>query len=53
MAEMETGKQREMDELREQISSLEKELDNANKLLSDTKHRGEQWWEWVSTGGAQ
>ncbi|KAI4890931.1 hypothetical protein NFI96_033196 [Prochilodus magdalenae] len=39
MAEMESGKQSEIAELKEQISSLEKELDNANELLSDTKHR--------------
>uniref|UniRef100_A0AAR2JC13 Nucleoprotein TPR n=1 Tax=Pygocentrus nattereri TaxID=42514 RepID=A0AAR2JC13_PYGNA len=30
---------REVAELKQQISSLEKELDNANELLSDTKHR--------------
>ncbi|KAL6486019.1 hypothetical protein MHYP_G00054110 [Metynnis hypsauchen] len=39
MTEMEGEKQREIAELKEQIGSLEKELDNANELLSDTKHR--------------
>uniref|UniRef100_A0A3B1KCG5 Nucleoprotein TPR n=1 Tax=Astyanax mexicanus TaxID=7994 RepID=A0A3B1KCG5_ASTMX len=40
MAEMESGKQKEMTEFKEQISSLEKELENANELLTHTKHRG-------------
>uniref|UniRef100_A0AAR2KP16 Nucleoprotein TPR n=1 Tax=Pygocentrus nattereri TaxID=42514 RepID=A0AAR2KP16_PYGNA len=39
IADMEGEKQREVAELKQQISSLEKELDNANELLSDTKHR--------------
>ncbi|XP_036437175.1 translocated promoter region b, nuclear basket protein isoform X2 [Colossoma macropomum] len=39
MTEMEGEKQQEIAELKDQISSLEKELDNANELLSDTKHR--------------
>uniref|UniRef100_A0A8B9HUX2 Nucleoprotein TPR n=1 Tax=Astyanax mexicanus TaxID=7994 RepID=A0A8B9HUX2_ASTMX len=42
MAEMESGKQKEMTEFKEQISSLEKELENANELLTHTKHREEQ-----------
>ncbi|XP_066532644.1 translocated promoter region b, nuclear basket protein isoform X3 [Hoplias malabaricus] len=39
MAEMESGKQKEIAELKEQISNMEKELDNANDLLSSTKLR--------------
>ncbi|XP_072536890.1 translocated promoter region b, nuclear basket protein isoform X2 [Salminus brasiliensis] len=39
MEEMESGKQKDISELKEQISSLEKELENANELLSHTKHR--------------
>ncbi|XP_051511668.1 nucleoprotein TPR-like isoform X2 [Myxocyprinus asiaticus] len=40
MAELESCKDKEIAELKEKISSQEKELDNANELLSDTKHRG-------------
>ncbi|RXN06352.1 nucleo TPR-like isoform X1 [Labeo rohita] len=39
MAELESCKDKEIAELKEKISSQEKELDNANELLSD-KHRG-------------
>uniref|UniRef100_A0A671P547 Nucleoprotein TPR n=1 Tax=Sinocyclocheilus anshuiensis TaxID=1608454 RepID=A0A671P547_9TELE len=42
MAELESCKDKEIAELKEKISSQEKELENANDLLSDTKHRGEQ-----------
>uniref|UniRef100_A0A9J7Y5N9 Nucleoprotein TPR n=2 Tax=Cyprinus carpio carpio TaxID=630221 RepID=A0A9J7Y5N9_CYPCA len=40
MAELESCKDKEIAELKEKISSQEKELDNANELLSDSKHRG-------------
>lgn len=40
MAELEGHKDKEIAELKEKISSHEKELENANELLSDTKHRG-------------
>ncbi|XP_016091242.1 nucleoprotein TPR-like isoform X2 [Sinocyclocheilus grahami] len=40
MAELESCKDKEIAELKEKISSQEKELDNANELLSDAKHRG-------------
>uniref|UniRef100_A0A9J8B042 Nucleoprotein TPR n=1 Tax=Cyprinus carpio carpio TaxID=630221 RepID=A0A9J8B042_CYPCA len=40
MAELESCKDKEFAELKEKISSQEKELDHANELLSDTKHRG-------------
>ncbi|XP_051951674.1 nucleoprotein TPR-like isoform X2 [Xyrauchen texanus] len=40
MAELESCKDKEIAELKEKINSQEKELDNANELLSDTKHRG-------------
>ncbi|XP_067240174.1 translocated promoter region b, nuclear basket protein isoform X1 [Chanodichthys erythropterus] len=40
MAELEDCKDKEITELKEKISSQEKELENANELLSDTKHRG-------------
>ncbi|XP_051730318.1 translocated promoter region b, nuclear basket protein isoform X2 [Ctenopharyngodon idella] len=40
MAELEDCKDKEIAELKEKISSQEKELENANELLSDTKHRG-------------
>ncbi|KAK7133660.1 hypothetical protein R3I94_015507 [Phoxinus phoxinus] len=40
MAELEGRKDKEIAELKEKISSQEKELENANELLSDTKHRG-------------
>ncbi|XP_026146558.1 translocated promoter region b, nuclear basket protein [Carassius auratus] len=40
MAELESCKDKEITELKEKISSQEKELDNANELLSDAKHRG-------------
>ncbi|XP_051954824.1 nucleoprotein TPR-like isoform X2 [Xyrauchen texanus] len=40
MAELESCKHKDIVELKEKISSQEKELDNANELLSDTKHRG-------------
>uniref|UniRef100_A0A8C1GKS6 Nucleoprotein TPR n=1 Tax=Cyprinus carpio TaxID=7962 RepID=A0A8C1GKS6_CYPCA len=39
MAELESCKDKEIAELKEKISSQEKELDHANELLSDTKHR--------------
>uniref|UniRef100_A0A672R9C2 Nucleoprotein TPR n=1 Tax=Sinocyclocheilus grahami TaxID=75366 RepID=A0A672R9C2_SINGR len=39
MAELESCKDKEIAELKEKISSQEKELDNANELLSDAKHR--------------
>uniref|UniRef100_A0A8C2IUB4 Nucleoprotein TPR n=1 Tax=Cyprinus carpio TaxID=7962 RepID=A0A8C2IUB4_CYPCA len=39
MAELESCKDKEIAELKEKISSQEKELDNANELLSDSKHR--------------
>ena len=31
-------------ELKEKIQSLEKELENANDLLSDAKHRGDAFY---------
>ncbi|XP_067273803.1 translocated promoter region b, nuclear basket protein isoform X2 [Pseudorasbora parva] len=40
MTELEGSKDKEIAELKEKISSQEKELENANELLSDTKHRG-------------
>lgn len=40
MVELEGRKDKEIAELKEKISSQEKELENANELLSDTKHRG-------------
>lgn len=40
MVELEECKNKEIGELKEKISSQEKELDNANELLSDAKHRG-------------
>ncbi|KAG1963734.1 nucleoprotein TPR [Pimephales promelas] len=40
MAELEGRKDKEITELKGKISSQEKELENANELLSDTKHRG-------------
>jgi len=40
MAELEGRKDKEITELKGKISSQEKELENANDLLSDTKHRG-------------
>uniref|UniRef100_A0A8C2I9U1 Nucleoprotein TPR n=1 Tax=Cyprinus carpio TaxID=7962 RepID=A0A8C2I9U1_CYPCA len=42
MAELESCKDKEFAELKEKISSQEKELDHANELLSDTKHREAQ-----------
>uniref|UniRef100_A0A8C1GIV6 Nucleoprotein TPR n=1 Tax=Cyprinus carpio TaxID=7962 RepID=A0A8C1GIV6_CYPCA len=42
MAELESCKDKEIAELKEKISSQEKELDHANELLSDTKHREAQ-----------
>ncbi|XP_055043154.2 translocated promoter region b, nuclear basket protein isoform X1 [Misgurnus anguillicaudatus] len=39
MVELEGCKDKEIAELKEKISSQEKELDNANALLSDAKHR--------------
>ncbi|XP_052390794.1 nucleoprotein TPR [Carassius gibelio] len=41
IAELESCKDKEIAELKEKISSQEKELDNANELLSVTKHRAE------------
>lgn len=40
MADLESHKNKEITELKEKISSQEKELDNANDLLSDSRHRG-------------
>ncbi len=40
MTELEFCKDKEIAELKEKICNQEKELDNANELLSDTKHRG-------------
>uniref|UniRef100_A0A667WHW8 Nucleoprotein TPR n=1 Tax=Myripristis murdjan TaxID=586833 RepID=A0A667WHW8_9TELE len=40
LQEMNSAKEKTGDELRERIQCLEKELDNANELLSDSKHRG-------------
>lgn len=40
MTELEECKNKEIAELKEKINSQEKELDNANELLSDAKHRG-------------
>ncbi|XP_043074929.1 LOW QUALITY PROTEIN: translocated promoter region b, nuclear basket protein [Puntigrus tetrazona] len=40
ITELESCKDKEIVELKEKISSQEKELDNANELLSDAKHRG-------------
>lgn len=40
MEELEECKNKEIAELKEIIRSQEKELDNANELLSDAKHRG-------------
>lgn len=40
MTELESCKDKEIAELKEKICSQEKELDNANELLADTKHRG-------------
>uniref|UniRef100_UPI003AADA419 translocated promoter region b, nuclear basket protein n=1 Tax=Centroberyx gerrardi TaxID=166262 RepID=UPI003AADA419 len=40
LQEMNGAKEKTAAELRERIQSLEKELDNANELLSDSKHRG-------------
>lgn len=42
LAEAESYKQKEVAELKERIGLLEKELDNANDLLSDTTRRGQQ-----------
>lgn len=42
LAEAESCKQKEVSELKERIGELEKELDNANDLLSDPKRRGQQ-----------
>lgn len=42
LSEAESCKQKEVAELKERISILEKELDNANDLLSDPKRRGRQ-----------
>lgn len=42
MAEAESYKQKEVAKLKEHIGILEKELDNANDLLSDPKRRGQQ-----------
>ncbi|XP_057208864.1 translocated promoter region b, nuclear basket protein isoform X1 [Triplophysa rosa] len=39
MEDLEECKNKEIAELKEKISSQEKELDNANELLSDAKHR--------------
>uniref|UniRef100_A0A667WHM6 Nucleoprotein TPR n=1 Tax=Myripristis murdjan TaxID=586833 RepID=A0A667WHM6_9TELE len=41
LQEMNSAKEKTGDELRERIQCLEKELDNANELLSDSKHRGQ------------
>ncbi|XP_056337512.1 translocated promoter region b, nuclear basket protein isoform X2 [Danio aesculapii] len=40
MADLESHKNKEIAELKEKINSQEKELDNANDLLSDSRHRG-------------
>lgn len=42
LAAAESCKQKEVAELKERIAVLEKELDNANDLLSDTTRRGQQ-----------
>lgn len=42
LVEAENCKQKEVAELKERIGTLEKELDNANDLLSDTTRRGQQ-----------
>lgn len=41
LAEAESCKQKEVAELKERIGILEKELDNANDLLSDPTRRGQ------------
>lgn len=53
MVEAESFKQKEVAELKERISVLEKELDNANDLLSDPKRRGQQRCLWLPSAGAQ
>ncbi|KAM3875994.1 translocated promoter region b, nuclear basket protein [Diretmus argenteus] len=40
LQDMNGAKEKDAAELRERIRCLEKELDNANELLSDSKHRG-------------
>ncbi|MFT7809073.1 nucleoprotein TPR-like isoform X3 [Arapaima gigas] len=40
LGEMEASKEKIETELRTKIQSMEKELENANELLSDSKHRG-------------
>lgn len=42
MAEVESCKLQEVAEVQERIGVLEKELDNANDLLSDPKRRGQR-----------
>lgn len=45
LAEAESHKLKDVAELMERISILEKELDNANDLLLDTARRGQQHCE--------
>lgn len=45
MAEVEESKAAMEKELREKISKLEKELENANDLLSATKRKGGISWQ--------
>lgn len=52
MAEAESCKQKEVAELKERISALGKELDNANDLLSDPKRRGQQQCLWLPSAYA-
>ena len=42
LQEMNEARDVALAELQQRIQSLEKELDNANELLSDSKHRGQR-----------